>query len=330
MKRRPILLAIGAALCGVTLGAVAQPVPTPKRVGCLWPGTADSPKGPFRLIFESRLRELGWIDGHNLVLVDRFWQSDIGRAEILARELEAEKMDVIHTVFSPAVRAAHKGAPSTPIVFSIVSDPVSAGLVASLARPGGNITGASTREAELYRKRIQLVTELLPRAKRVAALIDSPPTEEVERRVKDLIGTGTQLGLQVEAINVDSAADVGPAFDRMTRGRVDVVLVFLYFRQTPEYRRMVVDQAARTHLPAVYPWAEFVDLGGLMAYSQNPKELARRAANYVDKILRGARPADLPVEEPNAFELVINLRTAKALGITIPQNVLLRADRVIE
>lgn len=225
-------------------------------------------------------------------------------------------------------------APNTPIVFSIVGNPVADGLVASLARPGGNITGASTRELELYPKRIQLVRELLPRATRVAILLDTPGPQgmspELQRSLKALDDAGRQLGFTTESLTVASANEVGPAFDRLVRERFDAILVFTYFRLLGNSRQVVIDHARRTRLPAIYPAEFWVDPGGLLSYSQNLTELGHRAADYLDKILRGAHPADLPVEEPNLFELVINLKTARALGLAIPQSLLLRADRVIE
>jgi putative ABC transport system substrate-binding protein len=290
--------------------------------------------GPYLSLLVSRLRELGWTEGRNLVMVNRYAQNDPGRLEILARELAAEKVDVIHAMFPRAVSAVRKAAPGTPIVFSIVSDPVADGFVASLARPGGNITGATTREFELFTKRIQLLRELLPQAKRVAVLADAPPPEGMypllQRALEDLARTGERLGLRVETIYVSSVADVGPVFERIAREHVDGVLVLVASRVTGEARRVVVESAARTRLPAIYTGVEYVDYGGLMAYAVSPAEMARRAAEYVDKILRGAKPADLPVEEPNTFELVLNLKAARAQGIKIPQSVLLRANRVIE
>ena len=331
MKRRLFLLSAGAAIGAAATRSIAQPASAPKRVGGLYPGSVAS---PFTVAFESRLRELGWIEGRNLVFVNRSSQGDPSRYDALARELAEEKVDVIHAVYSSAVRAARKAAPNTPIVFSIVGDPVTDGLVKSYAHPGANITGASTRDTELYPKRIQLVRDLLPRAKRVGLLVDTPGPEGMEPRLirsnRDLIATGERLGLKVDTHQIGSAADVGPAFQRMARNKVDAVLAFVYFRLPGEERKVLIEHALRARLPAVYVSTLWTDMGGLATYSQNLVELGRRAAGYVDKILRGAKPSDLPVEEPNAFELVINLKAARAIGLTIPQPLLLRADRVIE
>ena len=331
MRRRLFLLSAGATLGAAATGAFAQSATASKRIGSLYPSTGSS---PFTSAFDSRLRNLGWIEGRNLVHLKRSSDGDPGRYDALARELAAEKVDVIHALYSAAVRAARKAAPNTPIVFSIVGDPVADGLVTSYARPGGNITGASTRDTELYPKRIQLVRDLLPRAKRVGLLYDAPAAEGLEPRLKRaqqaLIATGEQLGLKVNTLPIGSAADVGPAIEKMKRDGVDAVLAFVYFRLPSEDRKVLIEHAERARLPVVYVSTLWTDMGGLVTYSQNLTELGRRAAEYVDKILRGAKPADLPVEEPNAFELVINVKAARAIGLTIPQSILLRADRVIE
>ncbi len=333
MKRRLVLRATVAAFGGLAFGALAQPSRSPKRVGVLSSG-GEASGATFGAAFDARLAQRGWTLGRDLVVVPRYAEGDPGRLEALARELVAEKVDVIHAVFPGAVRAARKVAPDTPIVFSIVSDPVGDGFVASLARPGGNITGASTRDAELNAKRIQLIRELLPRAKRVVVLADMPAPEGIsatgQRALDGLVATGQKLGLAVEARFLGSVGDVGSAFERMAREGVDAVLVLVYFRLTGANRRVLTEQAARLRLPVIYGAVQYADMGGLISFAINPPELARRSADYVDKILRGAKPADLPVEEPNAFELVINKKAARELKLNIPQVVLLRADRVIE
>jgi len=332
MRRRSLLIGAGAGACAYAFGALAQTAASPKKVGWLSAGFRSAhEKDAFTSMFRSRLRELGWIEGRNLVLVTRFAEGDGSRLKALATELAAEKVDVIHVFFTAGVRAAREGAPNTPIVFSIVGDPVEDGLVASLARPGGNITGASTRETELYPKRLQLARELLPRAKRVAVLLDPPDRAppRIERAVKELVSSGERLGLSVARHYVGSFDELGGAFEGMARERAEVVLMHAYFL-TGVGRPLIIAQATRTRLPVIYPFSTFVDDGGLVGYSQSSRELTQRAAGYVDRILRGARPADLPIEEPNVFELTVNLKTARALGLTIPQSILLRADRVIE
>jgi len=335
MKRRLFVIGAGAAAGCAALGTLAQSAPPPKRLGCLWtgPGT-DMNQSPFVVTFYARLRELGWREGSNLVIVNRFAGNDPLRYEPLARELAAEKVDVIHAMFPQAVSAARKAAPNTPIVFSIVSEPVSDGFVASLARPGGNLTGATTREVEFFAKRLQLAHELLPGARRVAVLVDKPGPQGrlplVARGLKDLVDLGKRTGIAVEVFDLGSVDDVRPLFQRLVAGRFDALLVFVYVRVSVENRRAITEQAERARLPAIYGSTAYVDRGGLMAYGQSPTELGQRAANYVDKILRGARPADLPVEEPNVYDFVINLKAARAIGLTIPQSILLRATQVIE
>ncbi len=332
MKRRLFLLTTGAVLGAAAAQSLAQTAGAPKRVGGLYLGTKAS---PLRATFESRLRELGWIEGKNLILVNRFADGDLARIDTLAREIAAENVDVIHVPLPTPTRAARKAAPNTPIVFSIISDPVGEGFVASLARPGGNVTGASTREAELGPKRLQLARDLVPRARRVVIVLDTPPPAGLlpvhQKFLDDLVGVGAGIGLKVDFASVATPADVAPLFDRLAKERVDAVIAFIYWRLISAVERKVfIDNAARVRIPAIYTSTFWVDLGGLATYSQNLTELARRAAGYVDKILRGAKPADLPVEEPNAFELVINQKTARAMELAIPQTVLLRADRVIE
>jgi putative ABC transport system substrate-binding protein len=321
------------------LAALAQPANSPKKLGCLWFGSGPrNSKEPFLSALFSRLQELGWVEGRNLEIIDRFAEGDAGRLKALAGELATAKVDVIHVFFANGARAAREAAPNTPIVFSIVGDPVESGLVASLARPGGNVTGASTRETELYLKRFQLARELLPRAKRFAVLLDAPGRFQeggglpprVERAVKDLENLGERLGLSVTRYYVGSIDELAAVFDRVVRDRSDGMLMHLYLLTGTKARQLIVAQAARTRLPVIYSSSLSVDEGGLIAYSQSASELARRAAGYIDRILRGARPADLPVEEPNVFELTINMKTAKALGITVPQSLLVRADKVIE
>jgi putative tryptophan/tyrosine transport system substrate-binding protein len=333
VKRRVFLISTGAALGAATSGLLAQISPAPKRVGGLYLGTKAP--SPLRTTFESRLRELGWIEGKNLVLVNRFAEGALGRIDSLAREIAAKNVDVIHVPLPTPTRAARKAAPNTPIVFSIISDPVGEGLVSSLARPGGNLTGASTREAELGPKRLQLVKDLVPGARRVVIVLDTPPPAGIlplhKKSLDDLAGVGAGVGLKVDFASVATPAEVAPLFDRLAKERVDAVMAFIYWRLiTAADRKVFIDNAARVRIPAIYTSAYWVELGGLATYTQNLSELGRRAADYVDKILRGAKPADLPVEEPNAFELSINMKAAKAIGLTVSQAVLLRADRVIE
>jgi len=249
----------------------------------------------------------------------------------LAAELVRLKMDVIVTSSTPAAHAAKRATTTIPIVITFVADPVGSGLVASLARPGGNITGVTTLSAGLVAKRLELLKALLSRSTRVAILWQ--PGVFGERTVHDMMEetqiAGRALGLQLQFVEARRPDDIERAFSGMREARVGGLLVFpspMLF----EARRGLAAHAAKSRLPAVYPWLEAVDAGGLMSYSTNYADMYRRAATYVDKILKGAKPGDLPVEQPSKFELVVNLKTAKALGLTIPPSVLGRADQVIQ
>ena len=231
----------------------------------------------------------------------------------------------------PPALAAKQATKTIPIVFTAVGDAVTDGLVASLGRPGGNVTGLSVLGPELVGKRLELLTQAVPGVSRVAVLWQ--PGGQGERTAKDMLKSAEVaargLGVRLQFVEVRGPADIDRAFSDMTRARADALTVFgtpMFFNE----RRRLVDLAAKSRLPAVYSLRENVDAGGLMAYGPNVADLFRRAATYVDKILKGAKPADLPIEQPTKFELVINLKTAKALGITIPQAVLLRADEVIQ
>ena len=277
------------------------------------------------------LRELGWIEGQNLTMEYRWAANREDELTALAAELVRLKMDVIVTSSTPAAHAAKRATTNIPIVITFVADPVGSGLVASLARPGGNITGVTTLATGLVAKRLELLKALLSGSTRVAVLWQ--PGVFGERTVRDMMEetqiAGRALRLQLQFVEARRPDDIERAFSGMREARVGGLLVFpspMLF----EARRNLVAHAAKSRLPAVYGWREAVDAGGLMSYSTNYREMYRRAATYVDKILKGAKPGDLPVEQPSKFELVINLKTAKALKLTIPPSVLGRADEVIE
>jgi putative ABC transport system substrate-binding protein len=333
MKRRRLILAAGALALSPPVHGQASARGSPKRVGCLWAGKATD-ASEYKPAFVSRLQELGWSEGRNLVLVQRYAEGDRNRYDALARELAAEKVDVIHALFPSAVRAARKAAPDTPVVFVFVSDPVEEGFVESLARPGGNMTGASSRDAELNAKRLQLLKTLLPSARRIAVLIDALPPTGVPaywlRALQEMVRDGAAMGLKVEHIQVTPAMQMGTLFERLVDERFDAVLGLVYVAVRGDARRALAEHAVRVRLPVLYASPDYPERGGLASYAQSVPEIGRSAAQYVDRILRGARPADLPVQEPNAFDLVVNKRAAKAIGLAIPQSILLRADRVIE
>jgi putative ABC transport system substrate-binding protein len=272
------------------------------------------------------LRDLGYVEGRNLVLE---YRSADGRAERfpdLAAELVRLQVDLIVTRGTPATRAIQNATGTIPVVMATMGNPHP--LVASFARPGGNITGVTTFSTELTGKRIELLKELVPRLARVA-LLHNMGNPAVPPEWEETKTAARALGLQAELFDVRSQEDLGRAFELAGRKRVDGLLIGAD-GLTQMHQQMIVDRVARHRLPAAYPAREFVEAGGLMAYSLSYPDLYFRFARFIDKILKGAKPADLPVEQPTKFELVINLKTAKALGLTMPQSILIRADEVIQ
>jgi putative ABC transport system substrate-binding protein len=316
-----VVLAVGLALAPLVAGA-QQPGKV-ARVGVL--GTTPSP------LFEGfidGLRQLGWVEGQNLTIERRFSEGRVERFPAFAAELVRLNVDVIVTSATPATLAAKNATTTIPVVMAAVGDPVGAGLVGSLARPGGNITGLSLLNPAASVKRVELLKEILPGVTRLGVLGNrtNPWTTLMVREVEV---AARALGMQLQRVEVERSTDFEAAFGAAPRGRAAALLVLedplLY-----AYRSTIVGLAAKNRLPAAYGVREFVDAGGLMSYGASLPDLGRRAATYVDKILKGAKPADLPVEQPTRFELVINLKTAKALGLTIPQSLLVRADEIIQ
>jgi putative ABC transport system substrate-binding protein len=277
--------------------------------------------------FVQRLRELGWIEGRNVSIEYRWGEGRVERLGELAAELVRLKVDVIVTGGTRQVVAAQQATSVIPIVFAAVGDPVGTGLVASLARPGGNVTGLSLQATDLAAKRTGLLREVVPGLRRLAIMANSDtPAAVVEMR--EVQATARTLGLEVVTSEIRRSEDIAPAFEAF-KGRAEA----LYVCNDPlvtTHRISINTLALGVRLPAMYNVREFVEAGGLMSYGPNFLDLYRRTADLVDKILRGAKPADIPVEQPTRFELVINLRTAKALGLTISPALLLRADQVIE
>ena len=331
MIRRPSLaVALALGLLAAPLAAEAQQAAKVARIGYLATNLAASPH--LREAFRQGLRDLGYVEGRNVVIEYRDAEGKLERLPALAAELVALKVDVIVAAGTPAALAAKQATRTLPIVFAAAADPVTSGLVTSLARPGGNVTGLSSLAPELVGKRLELLKQAVPGVSRVAVLWQ--PGALGERTEKDMLKgaevAARALGVRLQFVEARGPADFDRAFSDMTRARAGALTVLpstMFFSE----RRRLVDLAAKNRLPAVYPLREFVDAGGLMSYGPNLADLFRRAATYVDKILKGAKPADLPVEQPTKFELVINLKTAKALGLTIPPS-LLRAggsgDRV--
>ena len=327
-QRRDFLVAVGALLAA-PLAAEAQQAPKVPRIGYLASNLESSRRS--LEAFLQGLRDLGYVEGRNVVIEYRDAEGKLERLPVLAAELVALKVDVIVTAGGTLSALAAKQATRTlPIVFANAADPVASGLVTSLALPGGNVTGSSGFIPELVGKCLELLTQAVPGVSRVALLWQ--PGGLGERTDKDLLKeaefAGRALGVQLQVVEARGPTNIDRAFSDMTRAGAGALTVFAGTTFMIERRRLV-DLAAKTRLPAVYSSREYVDAGGLMSYGPDLADNYRRAATYVDKILKGARPGDLPVEQPTKFELVINLKTAKDLGLTIPQSVLARADEVI-
>jgi putative ABC transport system substrate-binding protein len=293
----------------------------------LWP-YSPSIAWPFAEAFRQRLRALGYVEGQTIALEERWAEGRYDRLPSLAAELVRLNVDIIVTASTPAVQAAQQATRTIPIVMTVVSDPVESDIVASLARPGRNVTGLSLMHPELSGKRLELLKEVVPKVSRVAVLWN-PSNPIIPPLLRETEAAARALGVELQALEVRAPTELDRAFAAMTRGRAGALMVLPDVILRNQQRR-IIDLAAKGRLPAMYAWREPVDAGGLMAYGASIPEIFRRAAVYVDKILKGAKPADLPVEQPTRFELVINLKTAKALGLTIPQSVLIRADQVIQ
>ena len=329
MRLRPatFIITLVFALLAAPLAAGAQVPGKVPRIGFLSTfSPADSPR--WLQGFRQGLRDLGYTEGHNIAIEYRYAEGRLERLPDLAAELVRLKVDVIVSENTPASLAAKQATATIPIVMMIVGDPVGSGLVASLARPGGNVTGMSVQLPELDAKRLQLLKEVVPKASRVAVLWN--PTSPITRPQFAEVKAAVQaLRVQLESLEVRSPNDFEGAFQAATQRRAGALLVLADSLMVSQ-RTRVAALAAKSRLPSMSGVSEFAEAGGLMVYGPNVSDIARRAATYVDKILKGAKPADLPVEQPTKFDLVINLKTAKALGLTIPQSVLMRADQVIE
>ena len=320
-------IVVAAVMLTVAMVANAQQPTKVPRIGYL---SSDSPSTIAVRIeaFRQGLRELGNVEGKDIVIEWRFAKGKADRLPGLAAELVGLKVEVIVTSGPAATRAAKESTVTIPIVTAQDPDPVGNGLVASLARPGGNITGLSTLAPEINGKRLELLKEIVPRLSRVAVLASST-TPGNAQQLKETELAARALGVQLQFLNVRGAKDIEPAFRGASKERADAILVL----QSPVFvneRTQLTELAVKSRLPAIYDRREFVDDGGLICYGTNFTDLSHRAATYVDKILKGAKPADLPVEQPTKFELVINLKAAKRIGLTIPPNVLARADKVIK
>jgi putative ABC transport system substrate-binding protein len=330
VSRRQFVSSLGAAVLTVPLTLFSQQRPAKiPLVGYLQPVVPVNGTSPLLEDFRQGLRELGYVEGRNLQLEIRWGEGQLDRLPALAEELVRLKVDVIMAVTSPSVVAAKQATGTIPIVMPFSSDPVGDGLVTSLARPGGNITGLSMMAPELGAKRLQLLKETFPKIFRPVAVVWNPDYVGMMARFRETQGVAPAVGIDVRSVEVRDSRELERALESMDRERPDALLL-LADPLTISQRLRIVEYAAKEQIPAIYEISQFVDAGGLMSYGPNIDELVRRAATYVDKILKGAKPADLPIEQPTKFEFVINLKCAKALGLTIPQSVLLQADRVIE
>jgi putative ABC transport system substrate-binding protein len=323
--RQWVIASLALSLLAAPLAADAQQVAKRPRIGLLRP---ESPPDPYTEAFQRGLREFGYLEGQNIVIEHRSAEGKADRLPALASELVRLKVDVIVAVSTPAALAAKQATTTIPIVIAYVGDPVGSGLVASLARPGGNITGVSALNVEYSVKWVELLKETIPTLSRVAVL-SNPANPNHVALGREVQGAARALGVTCQVYEVRAPEELEGAFTAMTKARADGLLVLPY-PFTFVHARRIADLATKSRLPAVFGFRESVEAGGLIAYAANAPDMFRRAAAYVDKILKGAKPADLPVEQPTKFELVINLKTAKALGLTIPQSILLRADEVIQ
>jgi len=328
VQRRNFLLTAGALLAA-PLAAEAQRAAKVTRIGILAGNRAASPHT--LVAFLQGLRDLGYVEGGNVVIEFRDAEGKPERLPTLAAELLALKVDIVFAPSTPAALATKQATRTIPIVFAGAADPVADGLVTSLARPGSNVTGLSNLSAEVVGKRLEQLKQAAPGVTRVAVLWHQGGSGG--RTERDMLNAAEvaarSLGVQLQAVETRGSADFERAYSEMTRARADALTV-LPIALFSFYRRRLIDLAAKNGLPAAYPAREYVDAGGLMSYGADLADLHRRAAFYVDKIVKGANPADLPVEQPTKFEFLINLKAAKALGLTIPQAMLLRADAVIQ
>jgi len=328
-KRKKILVSVLSAviLTFVHLAEGQQPKKIP-RIGVLAPGRSDL-SFPILDAFKQNLRELGWVEGKNVVSEYRWGEGNENRLPDLAAELIHINVDIIVATTVRAGQAAQRLTRTIPIVVMGMTDPVGAGFVNSLGRPGGNVTGPSLMARNLDGKRLELLKEIIPQLSRVAVFSNLPNGAPAKKRpIKEIEVVARSLSLELQIVNVNKRHEIEPAFSSVVNGRIGALIVqpySIFFRN----RIRIVDLAAKSRLPAMYPSSEYVEAGGLMSYGSDRADLIRRIAILVDKVLKGAKPADLPVEQPTKFELVVNLNTAKNLGLTIPSEVLMWADEVI-
>jgi putative ABC transport system substrate-binding protein len=326
-NRRKLIVALGASALAWASAVRTQARAKVARIGLL-SSFSPSDTAPWHQAFRQGLSDLGWAEGKNISIEYRFADGRSDRLPDLAADLVHSKVDIIVASVQPDALAARKATRAIPIVMASSSDPVSSGLVESLARPGGNVTGLSQMSIELGGKRLELLKRIVPELSLVAVLWN-PQSAASSFYWKEIELPARQLGIQLQSLEVRSPNEFDNAFLDAARASAGALFIMPDPLTVTNLKRLA-DLAAKSRLPSIIHISEFADAGGLMAYGPDRADLYRRAATYVDKILKGAKPGDLPVELPTKFELVINMKTAKAIGITIPQSVLLRADRVIE
>jgi ABC-type uncharacterized transport system substrate-binding protein len=327
MKRRKFIALVGGGLLAWPFAGHAQQPRKVPRIGALLPGTPASFALRTKAFLEG-LRNLGYVEGQTIEIEWKWGQDKIDGLPALAAELVAHNVDVLITGGTPAAKALKNATATTPIVMAIIGDPVAAGLVESLARPGGNATGFSIVAPDLSGKRLELLKEIVPAVSPVAVMLNAKnPQSQFE--LKEMETAARVLGLQIHQIGISSERTLEEGFAAMSKAYTRSLIILtdpIFFSQ----RERIIDLAARNRLPAMYFFQEFVEAGGLLSYGPSDTDLYRRAASYVDRVLKGAKPSELPVEQPTKFDLAINLKAAKALGLEISPMVLARADKVIE
>ena len=325
MKAKILVHALPALiLTAIHLAEAQQPTKIP-QIGYLMTRSLD----PVRTeALRQGLRELGYVEGKTIVIEWRSAEGKLDRLPALAAELVHLKVNVIVTSGPTPTSAAKEATVTIPIVMTQDTDPVANGFVASLARPGGNITGLSTLAPELNGKRLELLKEIVPKLSRVAVFGTSTQPGNAQS-LKEVDLAAKAFGVKLQYVDVLSPKDIESAFRAASKGRAEAVLMMVASAVAGDHRTEIIDLAVKSRLPVIYPFPSYVEAGGLMFYGANLNDLDRRAATYIDKILKGVKPADLPVEQPKKFEFIINLRAAKQIGLTIPPNVLVRADKVI-
>ncbi len=326
MKRREFIALAGGLVGSSPFAARAQRPATPPTIGFLG-ATTSATANQWVAAFVARLRELGWVEGRTVTIEYRWAEAHSERYAEIAAELVDRKVDVIVTWASAPVLAAKHATAIVPIVFAAQMDPVGAGVVASLARPGGNVTGLSLQQTDTAAKRLELLGEFVPNLRRLAIMANIGAAGAILEK-REIQATARTLGLEVITLEIRQAEDIAPALEAL-KGRADALYVAtdpLVFTNRVRINSLAQD----VRLPTIYGSREYVEAGGLMSYGPSYTDLFRRAADYVDKILRGTKPGDIPVEQPTRFELIVNLKTAKALGLNVSPTLLARADEVIE